>query len=208
MLEIEVHGRTPHRQRDKDRKGQQGHRVPGDIRDGILDILSDVHLLGGRRLDTLFGREERHPKQDEGDRGIEDDSSRPSLRLVATSQMIYQRKGQSLNHKLGNRHQDESDGSDTGALTDITGHHTTQRGIWYIIKGIDGHQQHIGDRGVGGYHSLLLNAGIIEGKHIEDAERNRRPEHPGTELTPAGLRAVGKDTDERIDHDSRQTTNH
>ncbi len=203
MLEIEVHGRAPHRQRDKDRKGQQGHRVPGDIGDRILDILSDVHLLGGWRLDSFLGGEECHPKQDEGDRGIENDGSRPTFGLVTTSQVIYQRKGQTLYHKLGNGHQDESDGGDAGALTDIAGHHTTQRGIRYIIKGIDGHQQHIGDRGIGGNHPFLLDAGIIKSKHIEDTERYRRPEYPGTEFSPAGLGTVGEDADKRIDHDSR-----
>ena len=57
-------------------------------------------------------------------------------------------------------------------------------------------------------HRLVFDSRIIEGKDIEDAERNGCPKNPRTELSPARLRPISQKSYRRIDDHRRQTTNH
>jgi hypothetical protein len=47
------------------------------------------------------------------------------LKGAAIREMIDQWQGQSLYHKLRDGHHHETDGSNTGTLADVTGHHAT-----------------------------------------------------------------------------------
>ena len=128
VLEVEIHGRTPHSQRDKQRECEQCHSIPRHTGEGVLNILAHTDGLAWRRLNTLLGREECNQEENKCYEGIYTYSNCPAvLQGVTIREVIDHRQREALNHKLCYRHHNKSYSCYAGALAYIAGHHTAKR---------------------------------------------------------------------------------
>ena len=210
VLEIIAHRGTPHGQCHKDKKRENEHRTPRHIGEQPLQVVLHVHLLGRGRGDALLGRKAGHHEKHKTDHGKNSNRRQPALGIIgsrAATELVHQRQRQALHHELGHRGRHKANGSDARAFLNIARHHAAQRTVRCIIKRIERHEQHIGDTGVEGDQSLVLNAGIVKCQHIEHHERQSRPHDPRAELAPAGLRLVRQDAHRRIHEGIHDTGN-
>ena len=135
ILEIEVRGRAPHRQSNKDGKRQDKHGIPRDVRHRFLDIRNNTHLLMRGRLDTLLRDGKSNHKEHKSHHRKKTDGAKPAmLEILLSPKGIDKRQRQALHDKLSNSYSDKTDGRNVRALLDIAGHHATQRGVRNIIK--------------------------------------------------------------------------
>ena len=118
---------------------------------------------------------------------------------IAVAEAVDKRQREPLNNKLGHTGADEPHLINTGTLLDVVGHHAAKRGKRRIVEAVHREQQQVGHRCIDGHQRLIVNARIPERQHIEHAEGDGRPYQPRAVFAPAGVGAVGDDTDERVD---------
>ncbi len=178
-----------HREMER-RVGDEGD--PGAVLQQVEEVLLGRGLGFDDRLDALLGREEGHDEEDEAENRPDGHGHLPAvLAVMALREFGDERQRQAADDELGDVGGNETVGVDLGALVEVGRHDAAQGGIRHVVHRVEGHQDRVGDAGVGDQpgRAPALRGGV--GEDHDDGPGEGGPEHPRAEFAPAGVGPVG-----------------